>query len=76
MLENEGQTVRVISMPSWELFEKQDDSYKKEILAGGADLKVSVEAGIGLGWQRFVGTDGLIISQDTYGASAPEPVMV
>jgi len=76
MLEKEGKTVRVISVPSWELFEKQETSYKNEILQGGSSLKVSVEAGIGLGWQRFVGSDGLIISQETYGASAPEPVMV
>jgi transketolase len=71
-LEKDGLTVRVISVPSWELFEKQDDSYKVVILGNGASLKVSVEAGVGLGWQRFVGNDGLIISQETYGASAPD----
>ena len=75
MLEREGKTVRVISVPSWEIFENQETSYKNEILMGGAELKVSVEAGKGLGWQRFVGSEGLIISQETYGASAPEPVM-
>ena len=74
-LEREGLRVRVIAVPSWELFEKQEDNYKKMILSNNADLKVSVEAGIGLGWQRFVGSDGLIIAMDSYGASAPAPVM-
>jgi len=70
-LENDGLKVRVISVPSWEIFEAQDDSYKTLILNNNANLKVSVEAGVGLGWQRFVGNEGLIISQETYGASAP-----
>jgi len=74
-LENEGYIVRVISVPSWELFAQQDEEYKRSILDHKADLKVSVEAGAGLGWERFVGRDGLIISQESYGASAPEPVM-
>jgi transketolase len=70
-LENDGFRVRVISVPSWEMFETQDNTYKTLILNNDARLKVSVEAGVGLGWQRFVGNDGLIISQETYGASAP-----
>jgi len=74
-LEKDGLFVRVISVPSWELFEKQDEAYQKMIKNGKAQLKVSVEAGRGLGWQTFVGNDGLIISQETFGASAPEPVM-
>jgi transketolase len=75
LLEQEGYSARVISVPSWELFEKQDEEYKKEIAGKEAGLKVSVEAGVGLGWQRFVGINGLIISQETYGASAPDTVM-
>ncbi len=75
MLEKEGYQVRVISVPSWELFKQQDKTYRESILKGDASLKVSVEAGSGLGWQYFVGQNGLIISQDTFGASAPEPVM-
>ena len=74
-LEAEGLSIRVISVPSWELFDAQEQAYKTKILNGKALLKVSVEAGIGLGWQKFVGTRGLIISQETFGASAPEPVM-
>lgn len=75
LLENDGLSVRVISAPSWELFDKQPDDYREKIQNGSAVLKVSVEAGVGLGWQKFIGEDGLIISQDQYGASAPEPVM-
>jgi transketolase len=71
LLEKDGLTVRVISVPSWELFELQDNSYKVVILGSRSSLKVSVESGVGLGWQRFVGNDGLIISQESYGASAP-----
>jgi len=75
LLEKDGMTVRVISVPSWELFERQDENYRKTIKGGTADLKVSVEAGSGLGWQVFVGNDGLIISQETFGASAPEHII-
>ena len=75
MLEKDGLRVRVISVPSWDLFNKQDDVYQKRIRKTEAGLRVSVEAGSGLGWQTFVGDNGLIISQDTFGASAPESVM-
>ncbi len=75
LLENDGLKVRVISVPSWELFQQQSQDYREKILNNQAGLKVSVEAGIGLGWHYFVGNNGLIISQDTFGASAPEPDM-
>lgn len=75
LLEKEGISVRVISVPSWEIFALQDQNYQKTIKEGDADLKVSVEAGSGLGWQIFVGNDGLIISQETFGVSAPEDVI-
>ena len=75
MLEKDGYAVRVVSVPSWELFDRQDEAYRNKIRGGEARLKVSVEAGSGLGWQAFVGDHGLIISQETFGASAPEPVM-
>ena len=74
-LEQDGLSVRLFSVPSWELFDAQDDKYKNTILNGKAKLKVSVEAGVGLGWQKFVGKEGLIISQETFGESAPELVM-
>lgn len=74
-LEEDNYSVRVISVPSWELFERQDGNYKKTIIGQQAGLKVSVEAGVGLGWERFVDTNGLIISQETYGESAPSEVL-
>ena len=75
LLEKSGRSARVISVPSWELFNNQDASYKKMMQEGKARLKASVEAGIGLGWQSFVGSDGLILSQESFGASAPESVI-
>ncbi len=74
-LQNDGLSTRVVSVPSWELFAAQDHAYKSMILDQKARLKVSVAAGIGLGWQKFISRDGLILSQETFGASAPEPVM-
>ncbi|MFC1593329.1 transketolase [Candidatus Neomarinimicrobiota bacterium] len=74
-LEQDGLSVRLFSVPSWELFDAQDEDYRNFILNSKAKLKVSVEAGVGLGWQKFVGKEGLIISQETFGESAPEAVM-
>jgi transketolase len=75
MLEKDGLSIRLFSVPSWELFDTQDEKYRNSILNSKAKLKVSVEAGVGLGWQKFIGKDGLIISQETFGESAPESVM-
>jgi len=74
-LEKQGYAVQVVSVPSWELFDLQSDSYKQSILKNKAKLKVSVEAGCGQGWEKFIGCDGLKISLETYGVSAPEPVI-
>lgn len=63
--------VRVISMPSWELFEQQNNRYKENLIPQRGCLKVSLEAGITLGWERYVGPSGLMIGLDTYGLSAP-----
>lgn len=63
--------VRVISMPSWELFEQQNKKYKENLIPPRGCLKVSLEAGITLGWERYVGPSGLMIGLDTYGLSAP-----
>ena len=63
--------VRVISMPSWELFEKQSKKYKENLIPPRGCIKVSLEAGITMGWERYVGPNGLMIGLDTYGLSAP-----
>ncbi len=69
-LEADGIGADVISMPCWELFAQQDAAYRADLLPADA-LKVSIEAGVTLGWERFTGSDGLNIGIDTFGASAP-----
>ncbi len=70
-LEEEGVSVRVVSMPCMELFEKQDEAYKESILPSDCRKRVSVEALSSFGWGRYTGLDGRNISMDTFGASAP-----
>ena len=62
-----GPAARVISMPSWELFEKQPNSYKQALLQG--KIKVSIEAGSEQGWHKYIGTDGIAISLSSFGES-------
>ncbi|HEX4735978.1 MAG TPA: transketolase [Allosphingosinicella sp.] len=69
-LEGQGIGADIISMPCWGLFDAQDDSYRAGLLPRDA-LKVSIEAGTTLGWERYVGPDGLSIGLDRFGASAP-----
>lgn len=75
ILEEEGASVSVVSMPSWELFEKQDFAYRESVLGGSYDVRVSVEAGSSLGWQKYIGRNGLSISMESFGASAPADVL-
>ncbi len=70
MLESEGIGTRVVSMPCWELFEKQDDAYKKETLNVDT-VRIAVEAGCSMGWERYTGSEGGFIGIDSFGASAP-----
>ena len=63
--------VRVVSMPSWELFDAQAKEYRESVLPPAVTARVSVEAGRTLGWERYVGISGLSIGVDTFGASAP-----
>ena len=69
-LEAEGIGADVVSMPSWTRFDAQDRAYRAEVLPGDA-LKVSIEAGTTIGWERYVGIDGLRFGLDGFGASAP-----
>ena len=66
-----GLNVRVVSFPSWELFEEQDSAYQDSVLPPSVELRLSVEAGISQGWQKWVGSRGKSISLDRFGASAP-----
>ncbi|HEV2340802.1 MAG TPA: transketolase [Candidatus Acidoferrales bacterium] len=70
-LNAEGIKVRVVSMPSWELYEKQDAAYKESVLPARVTARVSVEMGSTLGWERYVGAKGRSIGMHTFGASAP-----
>ncbi|QDU68966.1 transketolase [Engelhardtia mirabilis] len=69
-LEAAGHPTRVVSLPCWEVFADQDPAYRAEVLGGGG-LRVSIEAGSTLGWERWIGEDGLAIGIDRFGASAP-----
>ena len=67
----EGVAARVVSMPSWELFEAQDKSYRDQVLPPAVTARVAIEAGSPLGWERYVGRAGEIIAMRDFGASAP-----
>lgn len=75
-LADAGKKVRVVSVPSWELFDIQPETYRHEVLPPDCRARVSVEAGIRLGWEHYVGLDGAIIGMDTFGASAPYTVLM
>ena len=66
-----GKQVRVVSMPSWELFDAQDDDYRESVLPKAVTQRLAVEAGISMGWCRYVGSAGDVISIERFGASAP-----
>lgn len=70
-LADEKVSVRVVSFPSWELFEQQPPEYRESVLPPGVRLRLSVEAGASQGWDRYVGDAGRIIAIDRFGASAP-----
>ena len=70
-LKQEGIAARVVSMPSWEMFEQQDQAYRDSVLPPDMTARVSVEAGSVIGWDRYVGMDGARIGMHTFGASAP-----
>ena len=70
-LTGEGKKVRVVSMPSWELFEAQDEAYKESVFPKAVTKRLSVEAGVSFGWSKYVGPEGYSVSIDTFGASAP-----
>ena len=74
-LEAEGKNVRVISFPSWEIFEQQSDEYKNQILPTEIKTRVSVEMGIGMGWQKYIGDSGEVMSIEIFGASAPDNIL-
>lgn len=70
-LATEGHATRVVSMPSWELYSKQDEAYRESVLPHAVRKRVAIETGCPFGWERWVGDQGLILAVDGFGASAP-----
>jgi transketolase len=75
-LEAEGIPTRVVSMPCWEFFDRQPREYRDEVLPPSVAARLSIEAGVTLGWQKYVGDKGGSIGLDRYGASAPGDVVM
>jgi len=71
VLAKQGVSARVVSMPSWELFERTSQKYKDAVLPPKVTARVAVEAGISMGWERYVGSRGAVVGIDRFGASAP-----
>ena len=70
-LKADGIQARVVSMPSWELFEQQSREYRDDVLPPSITARVAVEQASTMGWDRYVGVDGCIIGMETFGSSAP-----
>ena len=71
----DGIRARVVSLPSWELFDGQPLAYRQEVLPANVKARVAVEAGIKLGWEHYVGVDGAVVGMEGFGASAPANVL-
>lgn len=76
LLRKQGERVRLVSMPSWELFDAQDQAYRNGVLPPEARARLAVEAGSAQGWHRYVGEAGDVLSIDRFGASAPAAVLM
>ncbi len=70
-LAEDGTKVRVVSLPCWEVFDEQSEEYKESVLPSAVTKRLSVEAGISMGWSKYVGAGGASVSIETFGASAP-----
>jgi transketolase len=75
LLKDKGVSAQVVSLPSWELFDAQPEEYKESVLPPKIKIRVSIEAAATLGWERYVGTEGVAIGIDHFGASAPGGVI-
>jgi len=75
-LATDGVRVRVVAMPTWELFDRQPQAYREAVLPQQVRARVGVEAGVRLGWERYVGLDGEVVGMSSFGASAPGLVLL
>lgn len=71
LLAAKGVKARIVSMPSWEIFNKQADYYKEWVLPSDVECRLAVEAGISMGWEKYVGQKGSVMSIETFGESGP-----
>jgi len=71
ILKDRSFKVRVVSMPSWEIFERQEDGYKEHVLPKSVKTRLAIEMGCSMGWHKYTGFEGDIIAIDTFGASGP-----
>jgi transketolase len=76
LLAEKGVAASVVSMPSWELFEKMPQNYRDAVLPLEVCARVAVEAGVGMGWERYVGTSGVVVGMNGFGASAPGGIVM
>jgi transketolase len=74
-LADQDVAVRVVSMPSWELFDRQPAHYRERVLPSNVRARVAVEAGAKMGWEHYVGLDGAVVGMDSFGASAPAEIL-
>jgi transketolase len=74
-LQGRGVAVRIVSMPSWELFERQPEDYRNRVLPPGVSARVGIEAGVRQGWRHYVGDKGEMVGIDHFGASAPYEIL-
>ena len=74
LLASRGIPARVVSVPSMELFSLQDDAWQTQVI-GTAPVRAAIEAGVRMGWDRFIGTDGVFVGMTGYGASGPAPAV-
>ena len=70
-LAQRGANLRVVSMPSWDLFEKQTKKYRQEVLPPACKKRIAIEAAMNFAWERYVGNTGVVIGMTSFGASGP-----
>ena len=71
----EGISARVVSMPSWELFEQQPKEYRDAVFPSSCKKRIAVETGVALGWHKYVGSEGVVLCMESFGASAPAEIL-
>ena len=75
-MESQGFQTRLVSMPSWALFDAQAEEYRRSVFPPSVRTRLAVEAGATQGWHRYIGESGDVIGLDHFGASAPGPVLM